>query len=370
MTTLTCFDDWIDLFQVWQKDIDLDPAIVEDYRFDAKYGDLRTPEIEFGDYAGQRKWEKVLEVPDQRIRDGLEHLIVYQGDTEFASVEQQKHLISTAPTDYDLDALVRVMREEMRHGWQMSHILMNYFGHSGKIEARKLLERRAFTNSRLLGSFNEVVENWLDFFVYTEFIDRDGKFQLQMLSSSSFAPLARSMGPMLKEESFHLGTGHNGLRRIIEAGKIPVPIIQKYFYKWIPTAFDLFGVDHSSSAHWAYVWGLKGRFDEATAEAPADKENLNETARNMYITEIGKLVDSLNQQIPDGEPKLRIPHLRFQRKIGDDADRRFNVDGESLNPEQYPSYLRETLPGPEDRKILEGILRGKEWISPKGKTPI
>ncbi len=85
-TTISCFDDWVDMFRLWQTDIGLDSSVVGDYRFEHKFGDLRSPEIEFGAYAGQRKWEKVLEIPDQRIRDGLEHLIVDQGDTEFASV--------------------------------------------------------------------------------------------------------------------------------------------------------------------------------------------------------------------------------------------------------------------------------------------
>ena len=112
------------------------------------------------------------------------NLIVYQGDTEFASVEQQKNLLDTAPTEYDRKALTRVNSEEMRHGWQMCYLLVNYFGDSGKLEARKLLERRAFRGDRLLGSFNAPVNNWLDFFTYTEFVDRDGKYQLTMLSHS------------------------------------------------------------------------------------------------------------------------------------------------------------------------------------------
>src|SRR5213080_4034712 len=145
------------------------------------------------------------------------------------------------------------------HGWQMSYLLCSHFGDEGKREAAKLLERRADEGERLLGSFNELVDNWLDFFTYTQFIDRDGKFQLTMLSTSAFDPLSRSMIPMLKEESYHLGTGNNGLLRIVKAGRMPPEVIQRFFYKWIPTAFDLFGTDNSSSAHWAYVWGLKGR---------------------------------------------------------------------------------------------------------------
>ncbi len=129
-----------------------------------------------------------------------------------------------------------------------------------------MLERRAFDNKRLLGAFNVDVDNWMDFFTYTDFVDRDGKFQLQMLKYSAFAPLGRSMSYMLREEAFHMGTGNDGLRRIVEAGVIPAWLIQKYLNKWISSSYDLFGTDHSSSAHWAYVWGVKGRYDEPKNE--------------------------------------------------------------------------------------------------------
>ena len=120
------------------------------------------------------------------------------------------------------------MAEEQRHGWQMAYLLVTYFGKQGAREAQKLLERNAQDGSRLLGAFNRPMPHWLDFFCYTMFVDRDGKFQLGMLSTSGFKPLAASMGPMLKEESFHLGTGSNGLRRIIKAGVIPLDMLQRY----------------------------------------------------------------------------------------------------------------------------------------------
>jgi benzoyl-CoA 2,3-epoxidase subunit B len=182
MLKLTNFDDWIDYFYGWQKDIGLDAPEFRQYKFEAKYGQLPHNEIEFGDYKGQLRWKTVMHIPDQRVRDAALNLIVYQGDTEFASVEQQRHLFETAPSRYDYLSLVRVMTEEMRHGWQMSHLLVTQFGRSGKIEAQKLLERRAFSDDRLLGAFNEIVGDWLDFYTYTHFVDRDGKFQLTMLS--------------------------------------------------------------------------------------------------------------------------------------------------------------------------------------------
>ena len=359
------FDDWVDYFRSWIDDIGLDPRVTADYVFEAKYGDLHSEAIEFGDYRGERKWGTVLEVPDQRIRDALLHLITFQGDTEFASVEQQRHLAATAPSDYDLRSLVRIMREEMRHGWQMCHVLVTHFGSSGRVEAQKLLERRAFRNNRLLGSFNVPVNDWLDFFTYTQFVDRDGKFQLAMLSHSAFAPLARSMGPMLKEESFHLGTGNTGLKRIVQAGRIPVPLIQKYFNKWIPTAFDLFGTDASSSAHWSYVWGLKGRFDEDENAAEADRERLNECARDLYRREIQSLVEALNRELPEGSPALVIPHPRFHRAIGRHAGERFSVDGRPLDEAAYVRHLQEALPSEDDRRRLEALTRDRDWILPR-----
>ncbi len=128
MEKISTFDDWTDLFHKWQKDIGFDSSSIKDYQFDAIYEDPPSSEVEFGEFAGRKKWDRILQVPTQDMRDALEHLIVYQGDTEFASSEQQRNLVNTAPSPYDLKCLLRVMREEMRHGWQMSHVLVNHFG--------------------------------------------------------------------------------------------------------------------------------------------------------------------------------------------------------------------------------------------------
>ena len=358
------WQDWTDYFEAWKREIGMVGEHVGDYRFEARFDDVH-PEIEFGDFRGARKWETVLEIPDQRIRDACEYLIAVQGDTEFASVEQQRALYDTAPSDYDFQALARVNREEMRHGYQMAYLLAHHFGESGRREAQKLLERRAFKRSRLLGSFNEDVDNWIDFLVFTQFIDRDGKFQLKMLSRSAFAPLARSMPPMLKEESFHLGTGNDGIKRIVRAGKVPIGLLQKYFNKWLSTAYDLFGVDHSGSAQWAYVYGLKGRYDEGENPAPADRSQLNEHARELFVAEARQLVESANRLIPEGQPKLTIPDLRFNRKIGGYAGQPWSVDGRLLSPEEHARHLDAVLPRRADVELANSFMKDADWIAPK-----
>ncbi len=363
------FDDWVDVFHQWRDDIGYPTKLIgEDYVFETKLGDLESDEVEFGHFAGRPKWEKLLDVPDQRIRDALAHLIEFQGDTEFASVEQQKNLIERAPTQYDLESMIRVNREEMRHGWQMAYVLVTYFGDSGKKQAQRLLERRASTHSRLLGAFNEPVRCWLDFFTYTNFIDRDGKYQLNMLSRSAFAPLARSVRPMLQEEAFHLLTGNTGLMRIVKAGKISISLIQKYFDKWLSTGADLFGQDGSSSAHWAYEWGLKGRYDEHLFDGGPNMDKLNELSRSQYLKEVGAIVDALNRNLPADQPKLRMPDEKFHRSIGEYAGKTYSVTGELLSQEAYEKHLLEVLPTDADDEFLIGMEKEKGWIvDPKQK---
>ena len=369
------WEDWVANFGEWQDRVgfnrewlgDFDLSILFDWD---RAGDV----IEFGDYAGRAKWERALQVPHQNIRDSLVAMITVQGDTEFASVEQQRHLLASAPTDYDRYAAARIMAEEQRHGWQMAYLLMTYFGQQGRREAQKLLERNAQDGDRLLGAFNRPMPHWLDFFCYTMFVDRDGKFQLGMLSTSAFKPLAASMGPMLKEESFHLGTGSNGLRRIIKAGVIPLDMLQRYMNKWVATAHDLFGTDSSTSAHWAYVWGVKGRWDERKkleGGIDVDKEVLNEESRGHYHDEIVREVEKLNGYLPeDCGVTLYVPHENFHRDIGDFGGKNCYTNGELFEgtDEEYAEYLKTVLPTPEDEEALKEIFK-QQWIEDKPLTP-
>ncbi len=361
------FADWVGLFEDWRKEIGVNTDDVAAFKFDTLYGAIDTEEIEFGSFKGRKKWENVRQIPTQQIRDALLNMIVYQGDTEFASVEQQRRLFASAPSDWDRKALTRVMIEEMRHGWQMCALLVDYFGASGKVEAQKMLERRAFENKRLLGAFNVDVDNWLDFYTYTDFVDRDGKFQLQMLKYSAFAPLGRSMSYMLREEAFHMGTGNDGLARIVKAGVIPAWLMQKYLNKWISTSHDLFGTDHSSSAHWAYVWGVKGRYDEPKNQSQPDLDDVNDYNRHLYHDEVAGLIERLNNLQKAGEPRLYAPHIQFNREIGRWAKQKFHPQtGEPMSDADYERKLSEFLPTEQDKKLLLDIIGNEpQWILPK-----
>jgi benzoyl-CoA 2,3-epoxidase subunit B len=361
------FSDWVGLFKAWREEIGVNGDDIRNFRFDTLFGAIETPEISFGYYKGRSKWENVRQIPTQNMRDALMNLIVYQGDTEFASVEQQRFLFESAPTDWDRSALTRVMIEEMRHGWQMCALLIEHFGTTGKVEAQKMLERKAYENKRLLGSFNEKIDNWLDFFAFTDFVDRDGKFQLQMLKYSAFAPLGRSMSYMLREEAFHMGTGNTGLARIAEAGVVPGWLLQKYLNKWISSSYDLFGTDHSSSAHWAYVWGIKGRYDELKNQTSPDLDNLNDYNRHLYRDECADLVRKISASQKPGAEPLYAPHIQFNRQIGRWKNQCFHPQtGAPVEEKEYQQRRDSWLPTVEDKKLLLDIIGAeKNWIAPR-----
>src|SRR6476620_10575300 len=251
-----------------------DHVPMEEYRwgiFLAEQNPDRT--VSFGKHLGEPAWQ---EVPGEHRAD-LMRLIVVQGDTEPASVEQQRVLGNTAPSIYDLRNLFQVNVEEGRHLWAMVYLLHAYFGREGRDEAEQLLKRNSgdLDSPRILGAFNEATTDWLQFFMFTYFTDRDGKYQLGTLKESAFDPLARTCEFMLKEEAHHMFVGTTGVQRTVERtaevmktkgggasfedGVIPLDAIQKYLNVQYSVSMDLFGAEQSTNAGNYYSSGLKGR---------------------------------------------------------------------------------------------------------------
>jgi benzoyl-CoA 2,3-dioxygenase component B len=172
---------------------------------------------------------------------------------------------------------------------------------------------------------------------------------------------------MLREEAFHMGTGNDGLRRIVQAGVIPAWLIQKYLNKWISSSYDLFGTDNSSSAHWAYVWGIKGRYDEPKNDQTAKLDELNDYNRHLYRDEVAGLIERLDSVLTAGQPRLYAPDLKFNRNIGRWSGQKFHAQtGEELSGASYEEHIKEQMPSAEDKATLLDIIRNeKKWIAEK-----
>jgi benzoyl-CoA 2,3-dioxygenase component B len=367
--------EWQGLREDWEKDRGL-PR--EDIAFLAKrvkmeplYGRIPAHCVEFGDFMGDRKFERVVQIPDQRARDVLIEDIDIQGDTEFASVEQQVHLLGCPPSRMDYKHALILMAQEIRHGVQMCDVLLKHFGESGKRYAERLLERNALDDTRRLGAFNGEVRNWLGFWLYTAFQDRDGKYQLVMWWHSAFAPMGSSMSPMLMEEGFHIFVGLSGLCRVAEAGVVPRPLIQRYINEIFPKVLDLFGGDHSSMAEWRYVWGLKGRYDE-NRHRPASKvqkEDLNGHNRRLFIHECQtQVIDKMNEYVKDPNDRFYLPSEKFNRQMGAYKGLPFDVSGNPLRESEWEAYLANVMPNDQTDKEFASLTKEPDWITPAWKS--
>ena len=360
--------------------------------------------IGFGDFFGQPVWQ---DVPGE-FRNPLRRLIVTQGDTEPASVEQQRLLGRRCPSLYDLRNLFQVNVEEGRHLWAMVYLLHSHFGRDGRDEAEELLERQSGNRDkpRILEAFNEPIDNWLDFFMFTMFTDRDGKSQLMSLAESSLDPLSRTTRFMLTEEAHHMFVGETGIARILERtcqlmreagfsedarrlGGIDLPTIQKHLNQWFSLSLDLHGGEVSSNAASYFANGLKGRAKEDTYDEHQVKsavynmefcENgrtvakevplrnaMNEVLRDWYVGDCAAGVERWNRILDHHGVgfRLRLPDRKFNRGIGMYAGSHFDPDGQLLSNEEWERRKAEWLPAQADSEYLLSIMA--EPVYERGK---
>jgi benzoyl-CoA 2,3-dioxygenase component B len=406
-------------------------AISVDPKGWAKFGYVRMPEyrwgvllapavegrtVPFGEHYGEPAWQ---EVPGE-YRAMLRRLIVIQGDTEPASVEQQRHLGKTAPSLYDLRNLFQVNVEEGRHLWAMVYLLQKYFGRDGREEANELLQRQSGSEDkpRMLGAFNEATPDWLSFFMFTYFTDRDGKMQLESLAQSGFDPLSRTCRFMLTEEAHHMFVGESGIGRVIQRtceamqeagiedpyeidavralGVIDLPTLQKKLNLHYSLSLDLFGSEISTNAANAFNAGIKGRFQETKIDDDHRLVNdtyevlklvdgkfrmskepalsaLNARLRDDYTTDSGKGVERWNKIIAKQGVDFRfeLPHVAFHRQIGAFANIEASPEGELLSPDEWNRRKGDWLPDTADGDFIASLMQpcwepGKfaGWIAP------
>jgi len=381
-----------------------------DYRWGIFLADpVADRRIGFGDAAGAPVWR---EVPGEH-RNALRRLIVTQGDTEPASVEQQRRLGRSCPSLYDLRNLFQVNVEEGRHLWAMVYLLHTYFGRDGREEAEGLLRRRSGSEDRprILQAFNEPIDDWLSFMMFTTFTDRDGKFQLLALAESSFDALSRTCRFMLTEEAHHMFVGQTGIGRIVQRtaelvrqgkdpraeGAIPFDMLQRYLNFWYAVSLDLFGSEVSTNAATYFGGGLKGRpkeerfADHVLLEGASRVELLedgkiverevaprlavNLEVRNAYVEDCQAAVDKWNRLVADLGVTFTLPSPRFRRHVGTFAAGSFDPGGRFIGSADFERRAPEWLPSPADDAFVRSIMAhpvtepGKfaNWIAPPAR---
>jgi len=372
--------------------------------------------IPFGRHCGEDPWQ---EVPGE-YRAMLRRLLVIQGDTEPASVEQQRHLGKTAPSLYDMRNVFQVNVEEARHLWAMVYLLHKYFGRDGREEAEALLARRSGSadKPRMLGAFNEATPDWLSFHMFTFFTDRDGKMQLESLAQSGFDPLSRTCRFMLTEEAHHMFVGESGISRTLQRtceamrqagiddpydvervralGVIDLPTMQRKLNLHYSLSLDLFGSEVSTNAANAFSCSLKGRFQERRIDDDHRLEQatypvlklvdgaiervdqpaltaINMRLRDDYTRDCQRGLDRWNKIIDriGIAFEFALPHVAFNRRIGEFRDIKTSPDGRIVDDAAWSAGRDKWLPTSQDGDFIQRLMRqviepGKfaSWIAP------
>jgi benzoyl-CoA 2,3-dioxygenase component B len=296
----------------------------------------------------------------------------------------------------------------------MVYLLHAYFGRDGREEAEQLLARHSgdADSPRILGAFNEQTTDWLSFFMFTYFTDRDGKYQLGTLKESGFDPLARTCEFMLREEAHHMFVGTTGVQRTVRRtaqlmaghpgadlwslGAIPLSVIQKYLNFQFAVSLDLFGSETSSNVAGYFTAGLKGRWMEtrrdddhqlhdATMPVPTVTDGvlgsrtvplltaLNLDLRNEYVLDCGRGLRKWNAELAEAglDERLTLPHEGFSRRVGAYAGHHIGPDGAVLSQEDWERRSAEWLPTDDDRARVAALMTPHHepgefasWIAP------
>lgn len=372
-----------------------------------RWGILLAPAVEgrtipFGKHKGEPVWQ---DVPGE-YRSLLRRLIVIQGDTEPASVEQQRYLGNTAPSLYDMRNLFQVNVEEGRHLWAMVYLLQKYFGAEGREEAEMLLQRTSGNEDkpRILGAFNEETPDWLSFFMFTFFTDRDGKMQLESLAQSGFDPLSRTCRFMLTEEAHHMFVGETGVGRVVQKtaeamveagisdandvdairalGVIDLPTLQRKVNFHVSVTLDLFGAEISTNAAGAYEAGIKGRYNETKIDDDHQLYNdiypVVKVENGEFVTVEETALNAVNARLRDDYFKdcqggvnrwnkilkkagidfeITLPHIAFNRDVGEFAGIYVTPEGEIVDEATWKSKEASYLPQAEDVTHLQSLMK-------------
>jgi benzoyl-CoA 2,3-epoxidase subunit B len=367
------FKDYESLLSRWQQYFPTD----EEFCLCAKM-EVGTPDtISVGERAGERKRDD----PAQMTEEEAHHLLAIvkaQASTEFGSIQQHAGTLERADDDQDRFWVLRVMAEELRHGYQMLHLLLSKdWSHvSGGVTGEQMVEEilSMQTGNHVLDAFNLDYDSFVDNIVFAALIDRVGKYQLTMQKVCAYRPMADSMPPMLREEAFHLAAGVVPMRRWAQRAAMGDPFItmtamQHAINKWLPRGLEMFGDERGGDTN------VKFGF----------KDMKNREAQDRYLDEVRKMVRDINlrflrarfpeyatdkaEQALDSierermthrgvrpEDLLRVPDRRFFRRKGESAFQMVGVDGETF--EDAGTFLRYLAKQLNEGYVASRDLRG------------
>jgi 1,2-phenylacetyl-CoA epoxidase catalytic subunit len=356
----TYLSDYDYLLENWQKHFPNEPQ----FQLCAYREMGMCSEIECGDMKGKPKFTRAADMLPEQAHH-LHGAIRAQASTEFGSIQQHRLTLARAQDEEEQFWILRMMAEELRHGYQMLHLLVeDDWSSVSKESTSDMLEEilSMNTGSHVLGAFNIDFDSFVDNVVFCALIDRVGKYQLAMQKISAYQPMAESMPQMLREEAFHLAAGVVPMRRWATAaagGDVYVTMddLQKAINKWLPRGLEMFGDERGGGTNVKY--GLKPMKNSEAQSQYYDEvskllrdlnlrylrariENLTHTDSEAVLDRIlaGEVVEGVRR-----EGLLHMPHPEFFRRRGMHSFKMVGFAGETFSePQEYLRHLTANLP--------------------------
>src|SRR5436190_17637535 len=287
------FKDYPSLLENWQKYFPTDDEFCLCAKLELGTSDV----VQVGDFKGEKKRVK----PDELTEEQAKHLLAIiktQASTEFGSIQQHTGTLERAMDDQDRYWVLRVMAEELRHGYQMLHLLLSedWTHVSGGVTGEQMVEEilSMQTGGHVLDAFNLDYDSFVDNITFAAIVDRVGKYQLTMQRVCAYKPMADSMPPMLREEAFHLAAGVVPLRRWAQKAAqgdplISLEMVQHSLNKWVPRGLEMFGDERGGDTN------VKFGF----------KDMKNQEASDLYYEELSRMIRDINSRYL----RARFPEL-------------------------------------------------------------
>lgn len=354
----------------------------EPFRLVAKLGPLRSPSVEVGKFKGRPRFQKAQELDDEMILQTAK-IIKAQCSTELGSIQQHRQSLYKAQDPRMQFNMMRIMAEEFRHAYQMLYVLASDdWTKVGKDIAQETAESLLSmqTGDHVLDAFNLFFDSFVDNVAFTSIIDRVGKYQLEMQLTFSYAPMARSMGPMLYEEAFHMASGVNPMRvwaadAARGTGNVSTEMLQRHINKWVPRGLEMFGDERGGRS--VVEFGFKDRMNGDAASQYHDEikvelvDPMNFEVLRVFDPKISReeapgvadrvLETGVPHQGCRPEHLVYRPSSAFFRRRGVHAFKTNDVRGNPMGKiDDYLPYLRKHLPdayitGPDFRVYVENL---------------
>jgi ring-1,2-phenylacetyl-CoA epoxidase subunit PaaA len=243
-----------------------------------------------------------IESPDdmtEEYRECLVHLMTMQADSELAGGYGYVPWITKAPGVEEKHVVAQIAKDEIRHATVMyglladlgvdvgAHVAAHDEAFTMRIAADADIGTERITSDKRVNIFYYPIDTWADFVFFNFCMDRGAGHQLEDVRQCSYAPWARAIEGIFKEETFHIRHGEHWVKRLAQDAKTHDEA-QTTFGKWYVRTMNIFGRPGSAKNALYRKFGLKLRD--------------NDEVRRAFADEVKEKAESVGLSVPDWTP--------------------------------------------------------------------